>query len=85
MTEEQYANLYFRDVELNLVAFKRVLDCEEQIRALAQIAYDIGHSAASLGEPRTVIDGWDKMPTRYIQVADAHQLTSRPGNERGVK
>lgn len=79
MTEEQYKYLYFRDVELNLVAFKRVLDCEEQIRALAQIAYDIGYSAAQLGERRTLLDEWDKMPPKYIQVADAHQLTSKPG------
>jgi len=82
MTEEQYAKLYFGDVELNRNAFNPVLHCEMQIRALAQIAYDIGYSAANLGEPRTVIDGWDKMPTRYIQVADAYQLTSKPGNKR---
>jgi hypothetical protein len=83
MTEREYVDLYYRDLELNLVAFKRVLDCEPHIRALAQIAYDMGFSAAKCGDTRTTLDDWDKMPARYIQLADANVLRSKPGRKHG--
>jgi hypothetical protein len=83
MTEHEYVDLYYRDLELNLVAFKRVLDCEPHIRALAQIAYDMGFSAAKCGDARTTLDDWDKMPARYIQLADANVLRSKPGRKNG--
>jgi hypothetical protein len=82
VNEKQYTELYFRDLELNLVAFNRLLDCEQQIRALAQIAYDIGFNAAVLGETRTCLDDWEKMPKRYIQIADSHVLRSAAMRER---
>ena len=78
MTEREYTDLYFSEVELNRSAFKRVLDCEQEIRALAQIAYDIGFSAAKIGDDRTLLDDWEKMPKRYIQAADSHALRSKP-------
>ena len=78
MTEREYIDLYYRDLELNLVAFKRVLDCDQEIRAMAQIAYDMGFSAAKCGDTRTTLDDWDKMPARYIQLADANVLRSKP-------
>jgi hypothetical protein len=53
MTEEQYTIIYFRDVELNLKAFTAVINCESEIRGIAQRAYDVGYAAASNGEPRT--------------------------------
>ena len=55
MTEEQYAELYFREVQLNRKAFNAVISCGNDIRKLAQLAYDLGHNEGSAGLEKTTI------------------------------
>jgi len=56
MNRDEYVRL-FHKLELNLVAFKRLLDCDEEVLKLVNAAIAAEREACA-----RVCDGWDFVP-----------------------